>query len=366
MIQNSLETFADNVFFFLTGETRGSKGLLVKKHSESVNIHGEFSFPLTVKSWHGLIDSSKLSVDESNNLMTCIGKTTEELIKESQNWNLQINKVKERKGRIHIFLDRIISIRTGMIEALKNNELITSRLDGTLNSVSCESLCNDNCMSSFRLRHFAETIQNLCAISGNTLKIFVSGKSSCICPDGSKMVLCGAVVNAKTGSKEKSITGDEFVRLRQNEMTLIAQHKYGVRVSTDSKWKEFIASLGESAAVFELLETKPSSAVKINFGSSSAGSSKGAAFVLYNCARLETIVRTFNEKVDEAVYPPLPEFENTDLTLLTQEDEWNIVFNFILGFPGTKKTPASSNVRQNTDAKGAKRNPQDMFTNIKY
>lgn len=58
-------------------------------------------------------------------------------------------------------------------------------------------------------------------------------------------------------------------------MTLIAQHKYGVRVATDSKWKEFIAHLGESAVVFELLQAKPSSAVKIDFNWSSTGSSKG-------------------------------------------------------------------------------------------
>lgn len=64
-------------------------------------------------------------------------------------------------------------------------------------------------------------------------------------------------------------------RLRQDEMTLIAHHKYGVRVTTDSKWKEFVAHLGESAAAFELLQAKSSSAVKINFDCSSVGSSKG-------------------------------------------------------------------------------------------
>lgn len=64
-------------------------------------------------------------------------------------------------------------------------------------------------------------------------------------------------------------------------MTLIAQHKYGVRVSTDLKWKEFIAHLGESAAKFELLQIKPSSAVKINFDCSSVGSSKGILFHMF-------------------------------------------------------------------------------------
>lgn len=64
-------------------------------------------------------------------------------------------------------------------------------------------------------------------------------------------------------------------RLRQDEMTLIAQHKYGVRVSTDTKWREFVAHLGESAAAFELLQSKPSGAIKINFVCASVGSSKG-------------------------------------------------------------------------------------------
>lgn len=68
-------------------------------------------------------------------------------------------------------------------------------------------------------------------------------------------------------------------RVRQTEMTLIAQHKYGVRVTGDTKWKAFLDHLGESAVVFELLQTKPSSAVKIDFGCSSSGSSKGNKYL---------------------------------------------------------------------------------------
>ncbi|XP_063534566.1 uncharacterized protein LOC134744619 isoform X3 [Cydia strobilella] len=60
---------------------------------------------------------------------------------------------------------------------------------------------------------------------------------------------------------------------------------------------------------------------------------QGAAFILYNCARLETIVRTFNEKVDDETYPPISDFEHTDFSLLTQEDEWSLIFNFVMGFP---------------------------------
>ncbi|XP_047990162.1 DALR anticodon-binding domain-containing protein 3 [Leguminivora glycinivorella] len=332
MIENVLDKFSDCVFLFLTGESRDGQGLLVKRHSESLNVHGDFSFPNRVKSWHGYIDASKAK-ENDDSLLQCIGKSTDNLVRESQNWVLQINIVKEHKDRIHLFLDRTKSIRTGLKEALQTNATVIKRINETLDSVTCDPLCNDDTLTSFRLRHLSRTIQNLCTLCGNKTPIFVSWKSSSISPDGRHKVLCGAVVNAKTGNKENAVDGNEFIRLRQDEMTLIAQHKYGVRVSTDSKWKEFIANLGESAAIFELLQTKPSSAVKINFDCSSTGSSKGAAFILYNCARLETIVRTFNEKVDDGTYPPLPDFEHTDFDLLTQEDEWSIIFNFIMGFP---------------------------------
>lgn len=63
--------------------------------------------------------------------------------------------------------------------------------------------------------------------------------------------------------------------MRQNDMLLVAQHKYGVRVSKDPKWKEFIDHLGESAVAFEMLQIKPSNPVKINLECLAEGSSKG-------------------------------------------------------------------------------------------
>ncbi|CAG9562361.1 unnamed protein product [Danaus chrysippus] len=148
--------------------------------------------------------------------------------------------------------------------------------------------------------------------------------------DNDRTVFCGTVLNSKTGLKENLITAEEYIKVRQDEMTLIAQHKYGVRVSTDVKWREFIAHLGESAVAFEMLQTRSSGPVKVHFDAS-GGSSKGAAFILYNCARLETMIRTFNEKVSDGSYPDLPSLDNVDLSLLTDEDEWCIIFTYVMG-----------------------------------
>lgn len=73
--------------------------------------------------------------------------------------------------------------------------------------------------------------------------------------------------------------------MRKDELDLIAQHKYGVRMSSDTyNWKESMENIGESAVTFELLQTKPSCTVKVNFDCLSAGSSKGIfiCFFLFN------------------------------------------------------------------------------------
>lgn len=42
----------------------------------------------------------------------------------------------------------------------------------------------------------------------------------------------------------------------------------------------------------------------------------GASFILYNSARIETLLRTFEDRVSSGVYPKLPDVENIDITLL--------------------------------------------------
>ncbi|KAG6447888.1 hypothetical protein O3G_MSEX005210 [Manduca sexta] len=334
MLENAVEEFINHLFIFITGENKNARTLLVKKHSDNLQTHGDFSFPNTAKSWHGLL-GSRINVEPESSLIHCIGKNSSDFIHESKNWNLPINDVKEVKDRVYIYLERPRAIHVGLSQALRNNSVISQRLLEGDSNFEVKADCEESgTLTYLRVKYLSEAIKNLCKLHpdhNEKTVITVSSKSSA--KSNESRISCGAVLNVKSGAKETTISAENFIRMRQNDMTLIAQHKYGVRVSTDSKWKEFIAHLGESAVVFDLLQAKPSGAVKINFECSSAGSSKGAAFILYNCARLETIIRTYNERVDEGVYPPLPDLDGCDLTLLTQEDEWNLIFNYILGTP---------------------------------
>lgn len=115
-------------------------------------------------------------------------------------------------------------------------------------------------------------------------------------------------------------------------MQLMAQHKYGIRVQSEKVFIDLIEKLGRAAVTVDLLEVKHSSPVGLStlVGHSS---SKGASFILYNSARLETLFRTFEKQVADGYYAEMPPFEEIDLSLLKEEEEWQLCFNFILNFP---------------------------------
>ncbi|XP_022827768.1 uncharacterized protein LOC111357361 isoform X3 [Spodoptera litura] len=344
MIESALNNFSDKLFLYLTGKSKDPRSLLVKKHNENFHTHGDYSFPNSLKSWHEYVDCDQEADHETLTLLQAIGKECKDIINESKKWDLAVQKAKEEKGRIYLFLDRPKAIRAGLAEGLRNNAELSEKLNESASEVQLDTSCDkESDLTSLRAKYVCNVVKKLCTLSNVNSPVIVTSKSSTTC-EGCHRVLCGTVLNSKTGAKEVTIRAEDFIRLRQDEMTLIAQHKYGVRVSTDTKWKEFLSHLGESAASFELLQTKPSGAVKINFDCS-AGSSKGASFILYNCARLETIIRTYNDKVSDGTYPELPPFDEVDFSLLVQEDEWHLIFNYILGLPSLLNNSVEFNNR---------------------
>lgn len=71
-------------------------------------------------------------------------------------------------------------------------------------------------------------------------------------------------------------------------MQLIAQHKYGIRVRDHQRFQEMIASLGRSAAIVDMLESKASS--PIDMKKEKNQSSKG---MFYNIDTYDPITLDF-------------------------------------------------------------------------
>lgn len=105
--------------------------------------------------------------------------------------------------------------------------------------------------------------------------------------------------------------------IRSNDMTLMALHKYGVRAKQDARFCALMDRLGVAAVTVDLLEVKHTSPVQVI--RNGQGSTKGASFILYNSARLETMLRTFHTLVDDGQYDPLIPIESIQWNLLNKE-----------------------------------------------
>lgn len=144
-------------------------------------------------------------------------------------------------------------------------------------------------------------------------------------------------VMSKQCAEQQSPDVDLFFKLRKEQMITASVSKYGECVRGDD-WTETIQTLTNAVIKFEILSN--SFGVNVLLDVSERGSpvySKGGCFVLYNYARLCTLFANFEKSVVSGVYPPLPPAEESDYSLLKEEEEWKLLFNYILPFPSLVK-----------------------------
>lgn len=214
MLENPLGKFSESLFVTLTGRTTGEKGLLVKKHVENLKTHGDFSFPSSLKPWiEHIIKHSATNEDAA--LLKAIGKTHEDIVDYSRNFNLQVRAVKEEKGRVYLFLDRPGTISLGLNASLRNTALVSEKLKTPCSLVRLDPLSEKpDCLTYLRVKYLGKVIENLSSIllkqDLRTPEIFVTSKSSSTC-EGFK-VLCSTVLSAKTSKKETDISATDFIR----------------------------------------------------------------------------------------------------------------------------------------------------------
>ncbi|KAH8266394.1 hypothetical protein KR038_005834 [Drosophila bunnanda] len=132
----------------------------------------------------------------------------------------------------------------------------------------------------------------------------------------------------KTGTK---MTLENYLELRTTHMRQVAVHRNGIRPSGISNMDTLMKRLGAAAVIVDLISVRHQSAVTLV--RNGLGSSKGASYILYNSARLETLLRTFNDKVKAKVYDPLPPLESIDLSILEDDMDWQLIYGYLLPFP---------------------------------
>ncbi|EDV32871.1 uncharacterized protein Dana_GF21913 [Drosophila ananassae] len=129
---------------------------------------------------------------------------------------------------------------------------------------------------------------------------------------------------------------DTYLNMRSTHMRLMALHRSGLRPAGSCSLDTLMRRLGEAAVIVDLFSVRHASAACVV--RNGMGSSKGASYILYNSARVETLLRSFDSQVAAGVYDPLPPLEEIDLSILEDEMDWQLIFSCLLTFPEVLET----------------------------
>lgn len=77
--------------------------------------------------------------------------------------------------------------------------------------------------------------------------------------------------------------------------------------------------LGTAIVSFDMLKSKHHNSIDFDKLMSTTSSVKGAPFILYNVARLQTLLAAFDDQVSRRYYQPLPAFDQINYGLLKEE-----------------------------------------------
>ncbi|XP_038069054.1 DALR anticodon-binding domain-containing protein 3-like [Patiria miniata] len=147
----------------------------------------------------------------------------------------------------------------------------------------------------------------------------------------------GPVATRRAESKEKKdVSAAELLRIREAQTREASVLKYGEEVQGEG-WEQLIRRLTIAGLKFEMLGKQCGHMLKLELSNSRNSStwpdSRDGVFVMYNYARLCTLFSHFDEEVTKGTYPSLPDIASLNFSLLREDQEWGLLFNYILQYP---------------------------------
>ncbi|XP_065363458.1 uncharacterized protein LOC135956798 [Calliphora vicina] len=360
-MDNPLNTLLINIVNYFVESSKENEienyrkmSTLIRIHNEKLVQCGDVSFPSKTEIWLNYFPEANRQLNEAAFQLsdTEDEKSEQEkckFLEAAKEWPFPVAKLLVRQERIHLHLHRSVIVGRLVPEVLKSENygqlLKAANKKVYLNSLP-ENLSEED-LSFYRSKLMYNVLQKLLRYSrwsqvdrqgeehldnNSFTELQVESVASKINKNDCGVIIkCGLVTDPSNNGKRCQLPTKEYLSIRSNDMTLMALHKYGIRVKQDARFCALMERLGSAAATVDLLEVKHTSPVQII--RNGQGSTKGASFILYNSARLETILRTFQERIDEGDYDPLPPIDSIQWELLNEEEEWQLVYAYLAGFP---------------------------------
>ncbi|KOC60666.1 DALR anticodon-binding domain-containing protein 3 [Habropoda laboriosa] len=265
------------------------------------------------------------------------------LISFTNNWSMKIEKSLLEKERVCLFLQRTPLIENS-IKAAVNCKCDFGKILSHNKVFSLKSLQDKESELTTARLHLIQSVtekvlnQYGCEVSEehSDRKFIFTTKSQGNMEKNYEKYVCGVVKNTETNCKEINLKWQEYIKNKVEELKELNEQKYFEAQECTMKAEDyFLEKIAQATVKFELLSAKPSRPVLIgcNFATDkSPTNTKGASFILYNAARITAIIDKYNDKRLRGEYPNLVHINDVDFSLLKQEEEWELVYNFIIGY----------------------------------
>jgi len=295
-----------------------------------IDKNGDFALPSfdNGKVWAFLSTAADCFPDFSSS--SVIAKANEFLV-----WPLRSARVE--KSTLFLRLDRGAFLKRVISSVVKNGIETEQKEVGTQKPVlysvqNCELLRDSHELSKVRVSQVCAVVARLLHKCGHLVdKKTTTGDEKCIiktgCSDAKHLSVCDSDVGLQVGhtvdGATKRIDGRHFAAVYSDFYRALSS----VAEERDDKLCDRKIHLATSAEIqFQLLAKQLKVPVTLD-----PSKRLDASFVLYNNARIVQIFRAFRQN-----YPPevqhLPDVDEVDFTSLVEDEEWDLVFHFVLPY----------------------------------
>ncbi|XP_046623716.1 DALR anticodon-binding domain-containing protein 3 isoform X1 [Neodiprion virginianus] len=337
---------------------------ILKINNENLSEYGDVCFLTNLVTWKKVFRNSLKSTTSCRNILehylikneikfedcNAAEKAFQNIIKASRNWSLKIEKCQLGNERVSVFLNR-----TQTFADVLPRIVVRDHSYGQLESKSGSFFFHiikdlDSDLTNLRLRLIKGVAENIVKANGYQVsessdsdKYYATTKSKRDLTKYPKILLCGVAKNSVTGTKETALTEAEYLNRWLAELADTTEHKLPDLAEPKHEQNSVLLQIAEAVIVLQFLAVKPSRTITISSDlglDESTINVKGSSFIFYNTARISAIFQKFDEQHLKGDYPSLPSIEEVDFSLLTEAEEWELMYIFLLGYPEMVKTCA--------------------------
>ncbi|EFN84924.1 DALR anticodon-binding domain-containing protein 3 [Harpegnathos saltator] len=317
-------SLVDKIVHYLT-ECTYENFTAFKVNNRNLAVNGEFYFINNFNAWKRFV--------------------FEQLLSKSGDWPIRIQRCSLQKEKICVYLNRMdvipniiktaISCDNTFGRIIANDKVFNLRYQSDTKSD----------LTTQRLRLIRSIIAKVMDLHGyrisdedcNDKYIFTSRSKGSI-EDGYERYVCGVVKNIQSNTKEIHATWEQCIKDRMDYLNNNYHYMFNCEENEDNVEKYLIlCDMAHAIIIFDLISVAPRQPVVIEYNicksSTYIRNTKGASFVLYNTARIARIIAKYNMMVLCGEFPPLPNIDDVDFSQLQQEEEWELIYNFIFGYP---------------------------------